>query len=161
MSLNNTDIQYIENFLSTDQLDQLDSIISENMQHIRDAAIGEGYKTIEVSDKSLIDNIASLVKDVIPNHNELFPRYELQFTNKSHGMSPHFDGNGSDVAYGVVIYLSDPSDYIGGEIYYPNLDIEIKPTRGSMIIHPGTELYTHGVRPIEDGLRFVLVMFSS
>lgn len=161
MKLNNTDIQYIEDFLTKDQINYFDSVIQSNLAAIKEMAVGEGYKTLEVLDKHIIDQIAEAVKGVLPGSGELFPRYELQFTNKSHGMSPHFDGNGSDVAYGVVIYLSEPRDYVGGEIYYPNLDIEIKPAKGSMIVHPGTELYTHGVRSIEDGLRFVIVMFSS
>jgi predicted 2-oxoglutarate/Fe(II)-dependent dioxygenase YbiX len=75
-------------------------------------------------------------------------------------MSPHDDGNGQPVKHGIVIYLSNPEDYVGWEIYYPKLDIELKPKRGSIVIHPREDDYTHGVKPVMGGFRFVMVMFT-
>lgn len=69
---------------------------------------------------------------------------------------PHYTNN--DIMHGFVIYIND--DYEGGEIYYPNKDISIKPKARSLVIHPGSEEYTHGVSPVESGLRYTLTSFS-
>jgi predicted 2-oxoglutarate/Fe(II)-dependent dioxygenase YbiX len=57
-----------------------------------------------------------------------------------------------------VLYLND--EYSGGEIYYPNLDIEIKAPAGSLVIHPSDILHTHGVRKVLGGSRFTMTMFA-
>lgn len=69
---------------------------------------------------------------------------------------PHYTNN--DIMHGFVIYIND--DYVGGEIYYPKKDISIKPKARSLVIHPGTEEYTHGVKPVQSGLRYTLTSFS-
>jgi hypothetical protein len=51
------------------------------------------------------------------------------------GMGAHKDNELDDsVLFGVVIYLND--NYEGGEIYYQDLDLKIKPKARSMVIHP-------------------------
>jgi predicted 2-oxoglutarate/Fe(II)-dependent dioxygenase YbiX len=50
-------------------------------------------------------------------------------------MGAHKDNELDDsVLFGVVIYLND--NYDGGEIYYQDLNLTIKPKARSMIIHP-------------------------
>jgi hypothetical protein len=50
-------------------------------------------------------------------------------------MGAHRDNELDDtVLFGVVIYLND--NYEGGEIYYQDLNLTIKPKARSMIIHP-------------------------
>jgi len=63
------------------------------------------------------------------------------------------------VAYASVLYLND--DYNGGELFFPELDFEIaKPEVGSLIIFPGSEKYTHGVRHVKEGpVRYVIPAF--
>jgi hypothetical protein len=88
----------------------------------------------------------------------------IDFIIKAHGkgMSEHYDDTPlvkeTTTEYGLVIYLND--NYEGGEIYYPNLDIEIKPIAKSLIIHPGTVEYTHGVRDTTVGERFCITFFA-
>ena len=60
--------------------------------------------------------------------------------------------------YGFVLYLND--DYTGGEIYYPKLNIEYKPKAGDLVIHPGSEEYSHGVRDIVSGERYNITLFA-
>lgn len=78
----------------------------------------------------------------------------LMDTHQDRG--PHYTNN--DIMHGFVIYIND--NYSGGEIYYPKKDIAIKPNARSLVIHPGTEEYTHGVKPVESGLRYTLTSFS-
>ena len=58
---------------------------------------------------------------------------------------------------GAIIYLN--SDFEGGELYYPNLDIVVKPEPGLLAIHPGTLKYLHGVKPVIGNTRYTLTSF--
>jgi hypothetical protein len=62
------------------------------------------------------------------------------------------------VQYATIIYIND--DYVGGELFFPNLNIEIKPKAGTLLFFPGNAEYEHGVRHVEEGpIRYVLVGF--
>ena len=84
------------------------------------------------------------------------PRYELM---------PHADAeepNGRKHIYwwrqyGAIIYLNN--DFEGGELYYPNLHIVVKPEPGLLAIHPGTLKYLHGVKPVIGNTRYTLTSF--
>ena len=58
---------------------------------------------------------------------------------------------------GSLIYLND--DFDGGEIYFPQHDLELKPVPGMMVTFPGTREYLHGVRPVNNGIRYVISSF--
>jgi predicted 2-oxoglutarate/Fe(II)-dependent dioxygenase YbiX len=64
----------------------------------------------------------------------------------------------NDILHGFVIYLND--DYEGGEIYYPKKFLSIKPKKYSLVVHPGSEEYEHGVREVTAGERYALTMFT-
>jgi predicted 2-oxoglutarate/Fe(II)-dependent dioxygenase YbiX len=49
-----------------------------------------------------------------------------------------------------VIYLND--DYEGGEIYFPDQGMSIKPKHGQLIAFPGA--WWHGVTAVSNGLRY-------
>jgi hypothetical protein len=59
-----------------------------------------------------------------------------------------------------VLYFNN--DYQGGEIYFPNQQIVIRPKAGSAILFPsgGTE-YPHGVKEITSGVRATLAMWHT
>lgn len=84
------------------------------------------------------------------------PGYELQ---------PHADSeNPGGVPhpypwrdFATVIYLND--DYDGGEIYFPNLQLELKPAPRTLIIFPGTLRFLHGVRRVRQGMRHTIASF--
>jgi hypothetical protein len=62
------------------------------------------------------------------------------------------------IRYATILYLND--NYVDGELFFENLDIELKPKPGSLVIFPGTEKYEHGVRFVGDGpIRYVIVGF--
>ena len=52
------------------------------------------------------------------------------------------------------LYLTD--DFEGGELYFPNLGISIKPKAGQLILFPGGHEYSHGVKMVTAGKRIVL-----
>lgn len=63
----------------------------------------------------------------------------------------------SNLKYVGILYLND--DYSGGELYFPDHKIEIKPNPGSMYIFSGGTDNVHGVREITNGTRYSIVSF--
>jgi hypothetical protein len=62
------------------------------------------------------------------------------------------------VKYATILYLND--DYVDGELFFPNLNIELKPKAGTLVFFPGNEEYEHGVKNVGEGpIRYVLVGF--
>lgn len=73
-------------------------------------------------------------------------------------MKTHHDqGLGVKFKYGVVLYLND--DYKGGEIFYPNANLELKPESCSLVLHPAHEAYRHGVKEVTSGVRYSMTSF--
>lgn len=163
----NDDVFYLESFLSDYEIEELEKVIAKNqsvVDKILDGPNSQGYHTFDSSDV-IIDSVANRMFQVL-RHNDFkfgdfFPRNEIQFVGPNSGQSVHIDGDGSgkDVSWGLVAYISDPSSYNGGEIYYPDHDLEVKPAKGSLAIHRGN--IKHGVKTVENGIRFVLVAFTS
>ena len=104
---------------------------------------------------SLDDNLS---KDIYPDYLGLV---KWEIGDVQH---PHADGeeiNGKHIFYwrnfGCVYYLND--DYEGGEIYFPNQNIQIKPKPNTLVFFPGTLEFLHGVKPITKGIRYTLTSF--
>jgi len=57
-----------------------------------------------------------------------------------------------------VLYLND--DYLGGELYFSNLNLEFKFPKGSMVVFATGDEYMHGVKEILEGpTRYVITSF--
>lgn len=74
-------------------------------------------------------------------------------TGKS--MGPHVDdyGNGDDPNISVVLYLND--NYEGGELFFKEQNIKIKPEAGSIVIFPSVEPYYHESLPVKSGTKYM------
>ena len=57
--------------------------------------------------------------------------------------------------WGSILYLND--DYEGGHTYYPELELDVKPQVGSLVVHEGDIL--HGVRPVFGNTRYTIASF--
>lgn len=70
-------------------------------------------------------------------------------------MGPHVDDyeNGENPNISVVLYLND--DYEGGELYFKEQDIRIKPEPGSIVIFPSVKPYYHESLPILSGVKYM------
>lgn len=79
--------------------------------------------------------------------------------------SPHSDNSDHDGhpnafeinKYVGILYLN--GNYNGGELYFPDHDIEFKPAQFSYICFPGGVENIHGVREITEGVRYTMVSF--
>jgi hypothetical protein len=74
-----------------------------------------------------------------------------------HHVDNHTDPS---LEYAAVFYLND--DYLGGEVYFVNQDIELRPEKGSLLIFPTSEDWRHGVNAPGPGIhRYVIPSFIS
>jgi len=111
-------------------------------------------------------NVISLLQNVAKKaYSQILEDYEGPFQDflerKTHiskfdidaDMPAHFDtSRPNDIA--TLIYLND--NYGGGEIYFPDHDIEIKPKTGDMIAFPDNPSFMHGVKKITGSNRYAL-----
>ena len=77
-----------------------------------------------------------------------------------HADGCNMDGSSNNLTwreFGSILYLND--DYTGGEIVYTEKNITYKPRAGTMIFHPGSLEYKHGVKKVIQGTRYVMTGF--
>lgn len=71
----------------------------------------------------------------------------------------HDQGYDKTLLRAVIIYLND--DYEGGELYFTQHDLKIRPKSGTLITFPGTDEYLHGVANVLPGkTRYVISTFA-
>lgn len=107
--------------------------------------------------KNLLQKYQKLVYDFVSeNYPGPFEPYDeskihIARFQEGYGMHEHFDSTKpNDIA--TLIYLNE--DYDGGQIYFPELNIYIKPNEGDLICFPDTPDFVHGVKPINEGIRY-------
>jgi len=184
----NNEIIVINNFLSKDEIQSIFNYIEKEKQMHKPEGISSEYfnnrliqlpteQNIEtISEKedtkdiakiyllnknNIVNKINNILK-AISEENLYLTGIENLIYSADKGMPIHFDDSPENLEtnthYGLVLYLND--DYDGGELYYPKLEIEYKPKCGDLVIHPGTEEYTHGVRDIYNGTRYAITIFA-
>jgi predicted 2-oxoglutarate/Fe(II)-dependent dioxygenase YbiX len=88
-------------------------------------------------------------------------KWEVGSSANPHSDNSDFDGNPTDgfdnLKYVGILYLNN--DYEGGELYFPEHDISIRPNSGSMYIFSGGVENIHGVTEITNGTRYSIVSF--
>jgi hypothetical protein len=173
------EIYVVEDFLSEQELSLLDKEISEaNLGGLWSSPMGNTTKvntwegrTYFSKNHDLILQIYNKVVDFYSENigsiegvdiSEVFMGIGPINRTQVGGSLPAHDDLGppelnAPVEYGVVLYLND--DYSGGELYYSELDLEIAPKRGMLVVHGATKQYTHGVREVTSGTRYGLTMF--
>lgn len=80
------------------------------------------------------------------------PHADKQMNDGSPNPFPTYDLNS-------LFYWND--DFEGGELYYPDHDITIKPEPGLAVLHPGDINYLHGVKLVTSGERYTTPAFYS
>lgn len=67
-------------------------------------------------------------------------------------MPAHSDNGYTSRILSLIIYLND--DYEGGELFFKNFDLTIKPKSGSVLCFPSSFIYLHEVKKITSGSRY-------
>ena len=107
------------------------------------------YAEIFNIDKQELDFAASVIK------NEQTTIGLYKYFEDAH-MGPHVDFNDENdyLAYTIVVYLND--NYEGGELYFNDFDIKVKPQAGSIMMYPSFAPYTHESLKIQKGRKMLI-----
>jgi hypothetical protein len=119
-------------------------------------------KNLNISYHPLYRSIHTRLNSVIEKSNpdlELSGFATIQRMQEGVELKSHTDQHTDpSIRYASILYLND--NYKDGELYFKNLNIELKPKPGSLLIFPGTSQYEHGVKHVGAGpIRYVLVGF--
>ena len=155
-------VKFIKSFVPYTDIKLIESYAKVNDQLFVD--FGNNEKEFTFHANFTDNNIKNLLQEyqkkvynfVIENYEGPFQPYDeskihLARFNEGYGMHEHFDSTKpNDIA--TLIYVNE--DYDGGEIYFPELNIHIKPQAGDLICFPDTPDFVHGVKPISEGIRY-------
>lgn len=62
-------------------------------------------------------------------------------------------------SHGAIIYLNE--DFDGGQLFYPNFKLFIKPSRGMLAIHGADLKFMHGVKKVLHNRRHTIITFAT
>lgn len=119
--------------------------------------------------KTVLDEIRIKIENLIYSrtNNKVFTEtLQLVRWRKGDKLDPphadceHLDGSPHPYPnrhYSVLIYLN--KDYDGGQIFFPNQNLEPTITPGTLVQFEGTKEYLHGVKEVTSGERYTIVLF--
>lgn len=103
------------------------------------------YKTIM--------NIDESINPRLENSGFVIGKYDF---NKERGL--HTDCHYDDLEHSYVVYLND--DYDGGELVFPELDIEFKPEAGSIVMFKSNDVDNiHHAKKSKNGHKYIIPHF--
>lgn len=77
-----------------------------------------------------------------------------------YGIDQHFEEH-ADHGFSYIATVSlvaYPNDnYEGGELYFPKINLTIKPKAGDLYIFPSTYLFSHKAMPVKSGIKYSIV----
>lgn len=175
-----SEITYLSNFMKTNKhWDYTESKWDEDGTMIYDASYWEDrvatWNTLEKANPEVlmvISNAILRMKPVVEEffNVEAFPTkpalvrwtpgtFQIPHADKElhigddagkPNLFPHYDLAG-------LFYLND--EYEGGELYFPNQDVQFKPKVGGAYFFPGDMNYIHGITEITAGERYTCPFF--
>jgi len=139
--------------------DDVENLVAEGKFEI---TRGWEDKNYSIANDPIVENIIAKLSRLV---NSVDPSLEpsglktLQRMQEGVELKAHTDQHTDpSIRYATIIYLND--NYNGGELFFSDKDLELKPKPGSLVVFPGTDDFNHGVRHVEEGpIRYVLVGF--
>jgi hypothetical protein len=126
--------------------------------------VTEGWKdkNLRISEQPITQQVSNKLRHIIKNANSTLQLNGLDLLQRMQdgtALQSHTDEHTDpSIKYATIVYLND--DYLGGEFFFKNKEIYIRPEPGSLLIFPGNAEFEHGVTPVEQGpIRYVLVGF--
>lgn len=179
-------IFYIDNFISAEDIDFILKIFYENDPKFVNKQVWGVHEICDFinNDESqkIWNQLAKKIKELFNNDKErvtnlssnvrLINYYSDDITDnhasKDWAMFPHSDTYAIKseseevlgqvlVNKGFVLFFTD--NFNGGEIVYVNKNISFKPKVGTLLCHPGSDEYTHGVNKFFGGNRIIISGF--
>jgi hypothetical protein len=139
--------------------DDIDNLVSEGKFEITQ---NWDDKNFDISNKKIsrmLHNRLSILIENVDKNLELSGFATIQRMQEGVELKSHTDQHTDpSIEYAAIIYLND--DYVDGELFFENMDIDLKPRSGSLVLFPGNDEHEHGVRHVGPGpVRYVLVGF--
>lgn len=179
----NNEIVVVENFITEEEVDIINDLSSKDPSLWEGSNDGSGLKEwygnqlrIEPDNlkssywyyRDLLDSIQKRSESIFTEYYgisdfEYLPINSLSrrigpglgvHTDEIDPEHPQYNPNEKIITHGFVVYIND--DYDGGEIFYPNKNISIKPIARSLVMHPGNKEYEHGVNEVRGSTRYSL-----
>ncbi len=163
-------IFWYKNFISKDQVDLVNSKspVLELSNH--------WFDEIEFKVTEFIPELVPVwdkVSEFLYPEYVIHPMASMLYFGPGAQMLPHCDSPGEEMtdeltvpdvwatccvlSWGACVYFGE---FTGGEIYYPNQNIEIPVQPGDLVIHGALKSHEHGVRPVKSGVRYTFSNFS-
>lgn len=168
-------IHIIENFITDEESQILNRYIRNNVIWVKDATHevwNDRVHNFDMFTTQEVKVVAQKVLNNVKNKIESLLNVELGSNAPSivrwcsgNGQAPHADKqlpDGSPNMYpqndiSSLVYLNE--DYEGGEIFFPNQSIQLKPPKNGLIFFPGDIFFLHGVTTVISGIRYTMPSF--
>lgn len=119
-------------------------------------------KNLKIADYSIAQDVSKRLAKILEEATDKLELADLMtFQRMQEGveLKAHSDQHTDpSISYAAILYLNE--DYAGGEIFFSNKNLELKPKPGSLLIFPGNEEFNHGVKHVQAGpIRYVITGF--
>jgi len=139
--------------------DDVDNLVAEGKFEITQNWVDKNlnikhHKEHEVFYRRLSDMVENSDPSLLLSGLATIQRMQTGVELKAH-TDQHTDPS---IRYATIIYINN--DYVDGEIFFPKLNISLRPNTGDLLFFPGDEKHEHGVKHVGEGpIRYVLVGF--
>jgi hypothetical protein len=138
--------------------DDVENLVSEGKFEITE---GWEDKNLNIDQYEISKIVYERLSSLIKSSNNDFELNNLTFQRMQNGvqLKSHTDQHTDpSIQYAAIIYIND--NYNGGNVFFKNKNIKMKPKPGSLLIFPGNEDFEHGVEFVEEGpIRYVIPSF--
>lgn len=148
----------IYDFITKEEVDEIFKIINLKT-NVWDYSTGNFSKYLTITKSyDVLENLTKRVQNILKNKNlttsgfHTIHKFEIGDLIPEHIDYGDFYGN---MMYGGAVYLND--NFEGGELYYFDHDIDIKPIPMAAVFHLSDA--PHMVKPITKGIRYSLPFF--
>lgn len=160
-------VHVVDNFLSNEEHQTLYDFVNSPDQI---SWIKEPWTTERTPKDSIPQHPLELLKKIVKTaktecvnyydievNDDFMGQYLLTKWSKGSKMQPHIDTDAQKHQHIVCMYYIN-DNYDGGEIVFPDYNLNIKPKSNSLIMFPGNENYVHGVLKVSEGFRYTFPM---
>jgi len=113
--------------------------------------------------KKCYDDVDTRLKKCLSHYESMY-NFKMEFMeainfvryNPGQHFAVHTDhGFSYTCTVSSVMYLND--EYEGGELWFPYLDITLKPQAGDLVLFPSTYIYAHASLKVKSGIKYSAV----
>lgn len=167
-------VMIYRNFIDSDTVEKINKIAENYVNEIQPTNKAVTWYNDKLTGKipELLD-VWEKISDFIYPDFVIHPALNLQVMKIGEDMFVHEDSPGMDneemltvndlwsscciLSYGIIAYFGD---FSGGEVFYPELNLELDPKPGDLVIHGAHSREKHGVKKVSSGIRYAFSNFA-